>query len=128
MFKKGEDNNKIKKRSSEKKSFSYFHLDTLRLIKKTLNRFISLFLIVFIGVAFMAGLMATPDIMRESVDVYFDEYELMDVQLYSSYGFCNEDLEVMKDVEGIKKIEEAVVSAYALCWMEICSLSQKTRR
>ena len=105
MFKKGEDNNKIKKRSSEKKSFSYFHLDTLRLIKKTLNRFISLFLIVFIGVAFMAGLMATPDIMRESVDVYFDEYELMDVQLYSSYGFCNEDLEVMKDVEGIKKIE-----------------------
>ena len=40
MFKKGEDNNKIKKRSFEKKSFSYFHLDTLRLIKKTLNRFI----------------------------------------------------------------------------------------
>ena len=63
-----------------------FHRDTLRLIKKTIKRFLTIFLMVMIGVSFMVGLLATKPIMHKSVDIYYDEYEFMDVQLYSSYG------------------------------------------
>ena len=53
-----------------------FFKDTLRLIKKTIKRFLTIFLMVFIGVSFMVGLLATPPIMYKSVDDYFDEYNL----------------------------------------------------
>ena len=64
-----------------------FQIDTFRLIKKTLKRFLSLTLIVLIGVAFMMGLMSNPFIMRKSVDSFDDKYHLHDLQLYSAYGF-----------------------------------------
>ena len=64
-----------------------FHLDTFRLIKKTKRRFLTIFLMVFIGVCFMVGLLSITPIMKVSVDDYYDEYNFMDVQLYSSYGF-----------------------------------------
>ena len=73
-----------------------FHKDTFRLIRKTANRFFSLLMIVLIGVAFMMGLLSTRIIMEDSVDSYVDEYRLQDIQLYSSYGFCDEDIEAIK--------------------------------
>ena len=53
-----------------------FHLDTLRLIKRTFNRFFSLLMIVLIGVAFMMGLLSSRPIMEQSVDAYYDKYHL----------------------------------------------------
>lgn len=81
-----------------------FHLDTLRLIKKTFKRFLTIFLMVFIGVCFMVGLLSTESIMHKSVDVYFDKYNFMDVQLYSSYGFDEEDVKAIKDTDNIKDV------------------------
>ena len=81
-----------------------FRIDTFRLIKKTIKRFLSLVLIVLIGVGFMMGLLSTPTIMRESVDKYDDEYVLHDIQLYSQYGFCYEDIRALKEDEGVDKI------------------------
>lgn len=81
-----------------------FKLETKRLIKKTYKRFLSLVLIVLIGVAFMMGLFSTATIMRKSVDAYVDEESLLDVQLYSDYGFCKEDVEFLKEYEGIEEV------------------------
>ena len=81
-----------------------FFKDTLRLIKKTIKRFLTIFLMVFIGVSFMVGLLATPPIMYKSVDDYFDEYNFMDVQLYSSYGFDEEDVKVIQDTDNVDKV------------------------
>ena len=67
-----------------------FHKDTLRLIKKTFKRFLTILLMVLIGVSFMVGLLATKPIMHKSVDLYYDEKNFMDVQLFSSYGFNEE--------------------------------------
>ena len=83
---------------------SIFRLETFRLIGKTYKRFLSLTLIVFIGAGFMMGLMSTPKIMRESVDRYYDEYDLQDIILYSPYGFCNEDYTVLQQTEGINNV------------------------
>ena len=81
-----------------------FNLDTFRLIKKTFRRFLSLTLIVMIGSAFMMGLMSTSTLMRENVDEYNDKYNLQDIQIYSQYGFCYEDYQVLKKSEVIDKI------------------------
>ncbi|MBR2578026.1 MAG: ABC transporter permease, partial [Erysipelotrichaceae bacterium] len=81
-----------------------FKIDTYRLIRKTFKRFFSLIMIVLIGVAFMMGLFSTSTIMRESVDVYADKDRLHDVQLYSPFGFCEEDIEFLKESEGIEDV------------------------
>ena len=81
-----------------------FHKDTLRLIKKTIRRFLTIFLMVFIGVAFMVGLLSSHSIMKKSVDIYYDEYNFMDVQLYSSYGFGQEDVDVIKKASVVEDV------------------------
>ncbi len=81
-----------------------FHKDTLRLIKKTYKRFLAIFFMVLIGVAFMVGLLSTAPIMRQSVDAYYDKTGMMDVQLYSSYGFCDEDVKALRDTSGVKDV------------------------
>ena len=81
-----------------------FHKDTFRLIKKTFNRFFSLVMIVLIGVAFMMGLLSTRGIMEENVDRYADEYDLQDVQLYSSYGFDVADVKAIASQDVVDKV------------------------
>ena len=81
-----------------------FHKDSLRLIKKTIKRFLTIFLMVMIGVSFMVGLLASKPIMHKSVDIYYDEYNFMDVQLYSSYGFNDDDINVLKNEEFIDQV------------------------
>ena len=81
-----------------------FNKDTLRLIRKTSNRFLSLLLIVLIGTAFMLGLLSTRPIMEISVDSYADTYGLHDLQFYSSYGFCKEDVSAIEADENIDKV------------------------
>lgn len=81
-----------------------FHKDTLRLIKKTYKRFLAIFFMVLIGVAFMVGLLSSAPSMRKSVDRYYDEEAMMDAQIYSSYGFCDEDVKALRDTGGIKEV------------------------
>ncbi len=81
-----------------------FRKDTFRMIKKTSKRFISLVLIVLIGSGFMMGLMSSATILQESMDTFNDDYNLQDIQIYSNYGFCKEDIEEIKKTEGVKDI------------------------
>ncbi|MBR3227894.1 MAG: FtsX-like permease family protein, partial [Erysipelotrichaceae bacterium] len=81
-----------------------FKTDTYRLIRKTFKRFFSLLMIVLIGSGFMMGLFSTPTIMRQSVDVYDDEYHLADIQLLSPYGFCRKDIGVLMKTEGVENV------------------------
>ena len=78
--------------------------DTLREIKKSLGRFLSIFAIVAIGVAFFSGInVGSPD-MKITADKYYDDYNFMDIQLISTLGFTNEDIKAINEVDGIKGI------------------------
>ena len=84
-----------------------FNQETFSLILKTWRRFLSLCLIVVIGSGFLMGLMSTPQIMRESVDSFNDQYHLQDLQIYSQYGFDYSDyLEIRKT----ENVENAFIS------------------
>lgn len=81
-----------------------FHKDTLRLIKKTYKRFLSIFLMVLIGVGFMVGLMSSAPTLQYSVNDYYDEQNYMDLQLYSSYGFDDDDIKDIEATTGVKDV------------------------
>lgn len=83
-------------------------------IRRSMGRFLSIFFIVAIGVAFFAGIRATEPDMRLSGDEYFDEANLMDIQVISTLGLTDDDVEALEDVEGIEKVE-AGYSTDVLC-------------
>ena len=60
-------------------------------IRKSLNRFLSIFLIVALGVAFFAGLQAAAPDMVSSGVAYFDENSLMDLLVMSTLGLSEDD-------------------------------------
>ncbi|MCI9603316.1 MAG: FtsX-like permease family protein [Ruminococcus sp.] len=83
-------------------------------IKTSFGRFMSIFFIVAIGVAFFSGIRAAEPDMRYSGDAYFDEKKLFDIQVISTLGLTEDDVRALKKVEGIKKVEYGY-SIDALC-------------
>jgi putative ABC transport system permease protein len=79
--------------------------DTLREIRRTFSRFLSIFAIVALGVAFFAGVKATATDMRITGNQYFDEYRLMDIRLVSTLGFNNKDIAAISKTEGLEYIQ-----------------------
>lgn len=78
--------------------------DTLREVKKSLGRFLSILAIVAIGVAFFAGVKAAVPDMKHTADQYFDDYKLEDIQLMSTIGFTQDDVDAIKAVEGVEGV------------------------
>ncbi len=74
-------------------------LDTLRTIQKSLGKYTLLLLIVLMGVSFFSGMLSISSAMGQSVDRYADEYALFDYQIFSNYGFDEEDMNTLKDID-----------------------------
>ena len=79
--------------------------DSIRQIKNTFKRFLSIVLIVFLGVGFFAGIRATSPDMKDTVDTYYDLQDVMDIEVLSTLGLTQNDIEALKDVEGINEVE-----------------------
>ena len=69
---------------------------TFREIKSTLSRFLSIFGIVAIGAGFFSGVKAAAPDMRLTADKYYNENNLMDFRVVSSYGFNDADIEALR--------------------------------
>ena len=74
-------------------------------IRKTLGRFISIFFIVMLGVAFYSGIRSSEPSMRISGDKYFDDSELMDIKVMGTMGLSEEDIRAIDHVDGIERVE-----------------------
>ncbi|WP_303137346.1 FtsX-like permease family protein [uncultured Eubacterium sp.] len=74
-------------------------------IKKTFGRFLSLLLIVALGVAFYAGIRSTEPDMRKSVDAIYDKENIYDIRVVSELGVTNNDINALKSIDEIKDIE-----------------------
>lgn len=83
-------------------------------IRSSRGRFLSIFFIVAIGVAFFSGIRSTEPDMRYSGDAYFDEKNLMDIQVVSTLGLTDEDKTALSEVDGIETVEGGY-SADAVC-------------
>ena len=74
-------------------------------IRHSLGRFLSIFFIVAIGCAFISGIRASEPDMRYSGDAYFDEKNLMDIQVMSTMGLTEDDLDAIRAVDGVLDAE-----------------------
>ncbi len=100
-------------------------------IKISLTRFLSIVLIVALGVAFFAGIRATNPDMRITIDSYFDNSNLMDIRILSSMGLTEEDATAISKVEGVETVDPAY-STHVVCdadgnelVLEVMSLTKK---
>lgn len=81
--------------------------DFFREIKFTMNRYLSILFIVALGVAFFAGIRATCPDMKETLDYYLDETNYMDIRVLSTLGLTDDDIQAIRDIEGVKAVDGA---------------------
>ena len=88
------------------------HKDFWMEIRKSKARFISIFMIVALGVAFFSGIQASSPDMRFSGDAYYDETNLMDIKVMGTLGLTEDDVAAIKQVDGV----ENAGGAYGTVW------------
>ena len=83
------------------------HKDFWMEIRKSKARFISIFMIVALGVAFFSGIQASSPDMRFSGDAYYDETNLMDIKVMGTLGLTEDDVAAIRKVDGVENAEGA---------------------
>lgn len=74
-------------------------------LKKTYNKFLSLLLIVALGVAFYSGLRSTAPDMKISADKIYDNSNYMDIKVQSITGIRDDFIEKIEAIEGVEYVE-----------------------
>lgn len=83
-------------------------------IRRSPGRFLSIFLIVALGVSFFSGIRSSEPDMRISGDRFYDETNLMDLKVQGTLGLTDDDVKALSEVEGIRSAEGGY-SVDALC-------------
>ena len=73
-------------------------------IKTSYKRFISILLIALLGVGFFAGLRATSPDMVDTIDKYYKEQNVYDIQIMSTLGLTNSDIDAIKNIENVENV------------------------
>lgn len=78
--------------------------DSVKEIKNTYKRFLSILLMAFLGVGFFAGLKASSPDMVDTIDNFYKQQNVYDIEVLSTLGLTNEDVEALKNIDGIEKV------------------------
>ncbi len=84
--------------------------NTFKKIYKSLGRFLSIMLIIALGISVFIGLSESTAGMLYTADNYYDENNLMDFKVISTYGFTEDDVSSLKEMENV----ELVIPSYSL--------------
>jgi len=79
--------------------------NSFRTIKKSLSRFIPLFVMSFLGSLVLAGLQATNPDMLITLDNFLDKHNVYDIKIISTGGLTSDDIEALEKLDGIKNVE-----------------------
>lgn len=71
-------------------------------IHRTRRRFISILIMAFLGVGFYSGLVASSPDMLDSLDKYADSSNLYDINIISTLGLTDDDINAVKQIDGIE--------------------------
>ena len=85
-----------------------------REIKKSISRFISILLIVVLGVAFFSGIRSSMPAMQNTADAVYDKENFMDIRVAGTLGLTENDLEAIREIEGVEEVEGAYTTDF-LC-------------
>lgn len=79
--------------------------DIFREIKNSPGRFISIVLLITLGVFVYTGLKSVGPLMRKTADTFINETKLTDIYINSQFSLEDKDKDIIKSVTDIKKIE-----------------------
>ena len=79
--------------------------DTIKEIGKKIKIFLSILFMALLGVGFFAGIRATTPDMQNTIDSYFNDLNVSDINILSSTGFTLEEIDDLENIQGIKEIE-----------------------
>ena len=68
------------------------------------KRFISIMLMALLGVGFFAGLIASGPDMRDSLDKFLDDTNTYDINIVSTLGLTNEDVDEIKKIKNTENV------------------------
>ena len=78
--------------------------DSVKEIRKTFKRFLSILMMSLLGVGFFCGLRASSPDMKETIDKYFDDCNFYDIQILSTLGLTDNDVTALENIDGIEKV------------------------
>ena len=78
---------------------------SFRKIASTYKRFISLLCMALLGVGFFTGIQATSPDMLKTLDAYYDNNNVYDIEVISTLGLTDQDIDKIKEIENIKTVE-----------------------
>jgi putative ABC transport system permease protein len=79
--------------------------DSIKEIKNTYKRFISILLMAFLGVGFFAGIRASSPDMVSTIDYYYDSQNFYDIQILSTLGLTDEDVEEISKIDNVEEVQ-----------------------
>ena len=71
---------------------------SLRKISSSFKRFLSLLCMSLLGVGFFAGIQATSPDMLKTLDKFYDEQKVYDIEIISTLGLTDNDIDALKDL------------------------------
>ncbi|WP_225229504.1 ABC transporter permease [Paenibacillus gallinarum] len=74
---------------------------TIREILSSKARFISILIIILLGVAFYSGIKSSGPDMNKAINHLFNEYHLMDSKVVSNFGLDDDDVDVLRNDDRI---------------------------
>ena len=78
--------------------------DTFKEIRKSYKRFISILLMALLGVGFFAGLRASSPDMVDSIDTYYKNQNVYDIEIMSTLGLTDSDIQTLSDIENVENV------------------------
>ena len=78
-----------------------YNKSIIREIASSKGRFISILLIILMGVSFFAGIKSSAPDMNYSINKFYNEQKLMDSKIVSSLGLTDKDVELLKNNDKI---------------------------
>ena len=73
----------------------------IREIKNSKARFISILAIIFLGVAFYTGIKSAGPDLKDSINKFFSEQNLMDSKIVSSIGLNENEIKLLENNDKI---------------------------
>lgn len=81
------------------------HRSIWREIYQSKARFLSILLIILLGVSFYAGIKATGPNMLNTADHYYKKQHLMDTKITSPFGLTKDDIAKVAAIDEVKKVQ-----------------------
>lgn len=85
-----------------------FRKNIFRTIKKSLGRYMAIFAIIALGVGFFCGLQSSRPAMMKTGQEYVRGQDLFDYRLISTWGFDEEEIRKLRELDGVKTAEGAL--------------------